>query len=115
MKKERLIRGELEQNADILYPLVDSMLESRQKHVIEMNEKFDQNISVDFGSVWKKRKVEKQITTGEYVPLGELEETESTVSELKEYIQELEDYFEELESGGEKENDEEPEEEQDNV
>ena len=57
MKKERLISGELEQNADILYPFVDGMLECRQAGVKKVNEMFDLNISVDLDSSWNREKI----------------------------------------------------------
>ena len=56
MKKERLISGELEQNADILYPLVDGMLECRQAGVKKINEMFELNITVNLDSSWDKEK-----------------------------------------------------------
>ena len=56
MKKERLVSGELEQNADILYPLVDGMLECRQAGIEKVNEMFGLNITVDLDSSWNKEK-----------------------------------------------------------
>ena len=56
MKKERLISGELEQNADILYPLVDGMLECRQAGIKKVNEMFDLNITVNLDSSWNREK-----------------------------------------------------------
>lgn len=61
MKKERLISGELEQNADILYPLVDGMLECRQAGIKKVNEMFDLNITVDLDSSWNKERATPEI------------------------------------------------------
>lgn len=57
MKKERLISGELEQNSDILFPLVDGMLECRQAGIEKVNEMFNLNISVDLDSSWNREKI----------------------------------------------------------
>lgn len=64
MKKERLISGELEQNADILYPLVDGMLECRQAGIKKVNEMFNLNITVDLDSAWNRKKTtpENEVT-----------------------------------------------------
>ena len=61
MKKERLISGELEQNADILYPLVDGMLECRQAGIKKVNEMFDLNITVELDSSWNREKATPEI------------------------------------------------------
>lgn len=55
MKKERLIEDELNSNNDIIFPLVDSMLNSRVDAVERINEMYGTNISVELGSSWKKR------------------------------------------------------------
>ena len=55
MKKERLISGELEQNSDILYPLVDGMLECREIGVEKVNELFNTNIVVELDSAWNRK------------------------------------------------------------
>ena len=55
MKKERLISGELEQNSDILYPLVDGMLECRETGIIKVNELFNTEISVELDSAWNRK------------------------------------------------------------
>lgn len=110
MKRERLSESENEMNTDILYPLVDSMLEIREQHISEINEKFNQNITVDFGSVWKKRKTElenviepenfeSEIIGSEYSDFEILEEPEEIEEEVEpEEIEEsLEETLEEIE------------------
>ena len=52
MKKERLITSEVEQGEDSVFPLIYNMLINRVKAVDKINEMFDTNIAVDFGSVW---------------------------------------------------------------
>ena len=55
MKKERLISGELEQNSDILYPLIDGMLECRETGIEKVNELFNTNIIVELDSAWNRK------------------------------------------------------------
>lgn len=54
MKRERLSANETELNEDSLRPLIDVMLEERQKACDEINRQFGTNISVEFGSAWAK-------------------------------------------------------------
>ena len=58
MKRERLVKGEVEQNEDSLFPFVYNMLQCRMDAVARINEKYGLNITVDFGSVWKIKQVE---------------------------------------------------------
>lgn len=55
MKKERLVTSEIETGLNSIYPLVDNMLNSRKKALLEINEKFNTNISVEFTSSWEYR------------------------------------------------------------
>jgi len=52
MKKERLITAEVEQGNDALFPYVYNMMQNRIKAVDLINEMFDVELNVDFGSVW---------------------------------------------------------------
>lgn len=52
MKKERLISSEIDQAEDSLFPLVYNMMENRIAAVNSINEMFDTDIKVGFGSVW---------------------------------------------------------------
>lgn len=54
MKREKLSTTESQMNNDALLPLVDDMLESRQKCLEEVNALFGTNITVDFASSWEK-------------------------------------------------------------
>lgn len=58
MKRETLTSSETQLNNDMLFPLVDNMLESRQKGIEKVNKMFGTNISVDFSSSWKDNQIE---------------------------------------------------------
>lgn len=75
MKRERLSANETELNEDSLRPLIDSMLEERQKAVKEINEKYGTNITVEFNSAWSKY----NISTEEMMLIKS--ETEESVSD----------------------------------
>jgi len=53
MKRERLTSGEVDMNTDNLRPLVDNMLRSRKIALMELNELYSLNLSVDFSSIWQ--------------------------------------------------------------
>lgn len=53
MKRERLNSDEVQLNIKGLLPLVENMLEERQKGLDAVNDMFGTNISVDFKGVWK--------------------------------------------------------------
>ena len=55
MKKERLISGEIEANADVLYPLIDNMLFCRNQGLEALNKKYGLNIGVELNSSWDYR------------------------------------------------------------
>ena len=66
MKREALNSAESALNDDILYPLIDEMLEERQKGVKKINELYGTNISVELSSVWKQlRDQEEQAVNNE--------------------------------------------------
>lgn len=52
MKRERLISSEIDQAEDSLFPLVYNMMENRLQAVNKINDMFETNIIVGFGSVW---------------------------------------------------------------
>ena len=54
MKREALNSAESALNDDILYPLIDEMLEQRQEGIKKINELYGTNISVELSSVWKQ-------------------------------------------------------------
>lgn len=53
MKRESLSEGETHLNEGTLLPLVDHMLDIRQKDLVKVNQMFGTNIEVDFDSTWK--------------------------------------------------------------
>ncbi len=55
MKKERMITREIDINSNSVYPLVDNMLDSRQKALEKINEMYGLNITVEFNSSWAER------------------------------------------------------------
>lgn len=56
MKRERLTADEVTVGEDSLFPLVLNMLKCRMKAVEKLNEKFNLELDVDFGSVWAVKK-----------------------------------------------------------
>lgn len=58
MKRERLVSGEVEAVEDSLYPFIDNMMKNRQLALEKINEKYNTNISIDYGSVWHKKNKE---------------------------------------------------------
>ena len=59
-KKERLITAEVEQDKELVYPLVNNMFLNRVLGVEELNRKFDLDVAVEYGSVWKYRNIDKE-------------------------------------------------------
>ena len=55
MKKERLVTSEIETGLNSIYPLVDNMINCRKQALIEINEKFNTTIEVEFTSSWEYR------------------------------------------------------------
>lgn len=55
MKRESLTKNETALNEDFLMPLVDNMLANRKRGWDAVNDMFGTDISVEFGSTWKKR------------------------------------------------------------
>lgn len=54
MKRERINSSETELNVDSLRPLIDDMLECREKAVEQINEMFGTNITVGLNSSWSE-------------------------------------------------------------
>ena len=66
MKREALNSAESALNDDILYPLIDEMLEQRQEGIKKVNELYGTNISVELTSIWKQlRDQEEQAVNNE--------------------------------------------------
>lgn len=70
MKKERLVTSEIETGLNSIYPLVDNMINCRKQALIEINEKFDTDIDVEFTSSWEYR-----LNLGENLTEEEMQET----------------------------------------
>ena len=73
MKKERLVRSEVETGLTSIYPLVDNMLNSRMEALKKVNEKYNTNISVEFTSSWDYRPNLGENLTSEDVQEDEVE------------------------------------------
>ena len=111
MKKERMISGELEVNADILFPLVDNMKETRLDGLEEVNEMFGTNIELNFDSAWEGNMLEELLKLEQMkyngdegmeffddeIPVEQLVdekiEDELDGEEIEEYIDEIEAEF----------------------
>ena len=59
MKRERVNSEEVNANNDLLFPFIYNMLENRLTAIKLINEKYSENIAVDFGSIWKVKAIEK--------------------------------------------------------
>ena len=55
MKRERLIKPEVEMNTSSIYPLVDNMLHCRQEAIEKINKRYGTSITVEFSSSWSER------------------------------------------------------------
>lgn len=77
MKRERLTAGEIEVGYDSTYPFVYNMLKCRVKAVESLNEMFNLEISVDFGSVWAKSSKE---VIDDKVELDELKTVDTDIN-----------------------------------
>lgn len=58
MKRERLNSSEVEQGEDGLFPLIYNMLQCRYVGFAALKERFNIDVKVDFGSVWKRKALE---------------------------------------------------------
>lgn len=90
MKRERLTDGEVNQNDDALYPLVDNMLDNRKEGWGAVNELYGTNVSVEFSSIWrvKQQELERHIdnVTDEIVTTEEDLETRESLEEGREDV-----------------------------
>lgn len=90
MKRERLTDGEVNQNDDALYPLVDNMLDNRKAGWEAVNELYGTNVSVEFSSIWrvKQQELERHIdnVTDEIVTTEEDLETRESLEEGREDV-----------------------------
>ncbi|MGL4997973.1 MAG: hypothetical protein ACRC5T_03145 [Cetobacterium sp.] len=63
LKKERLIKDELTDGDDNIFPFIDNMLKCRKLIANNLNMKYNLNVQVEFDSVWNKD-IEEPIITG---------------------------------------------------
>lgn len=61
MKREAINEAEAALSQDILYPLIDEMLEQRQIGIKKINDMFGTNISVELSSVWKQLRQQQDL------------------------------------------------------
>lgn len=74
-KKEAISDSEQQMNTDVLTPLIDIMLKSRQDFCERVNALYGTEISVDFNSAWKDNEIEEEAA---------IEEIENPDEELSE-------------------------------
>ena len=77
MKKEAISDSEQAMNEDVLKPLIDTMLECRQKACEDINAMFDLNISVSLDSSWKDNQDELELEHDVLESEANNEETET--------------------------------------
>ena len=78
MKKEAISDSEQAMNEDVLKPLIDTMLECRQKACEEINSMFELNISVSLNSSWEDNQEELELEHDVLEAEADNEETENT-------------------------------------
>lgn len=59
MKRESINSNESQLNEDILYPIIDQMLECRKQACKDIKRKFNLDIDVEFNSSWKDNQIER--------------------------------------------------------
>lgn len=74
MKRERLIKPEVEMNTSSIYPLVDNMLHCRQEAIEKINKRYGTSITVEFTSSWSER---EEILDNSDEELEEIEDVEA--------------------------------------
>lgn len=77
MKRERLIKPEVEMNTSSIYPLVDNMLRCRQEAVEKINEMYGTSITVEFSSSWAEREEVQENSDEELEELEDMEDDET--------------------------------------
>ncbi len=77
-KPERMVTSEIESQQATIRPLVDNMLECRQKGIKQMNKLFNGNTNVELDSVWNniKQKQESELPVSKKTNSGEKPEPE---------------------------------------
>jgi len=93
MKRERLNSSEVELNTDGLHPLIDNMLMNREKGIAKLNEMYQLDISVEFGSIWKTRNISDKVEDEESI----VEDDESIVEDEETIVEDDESIMEDEE------------------
>src|SRR5699024_187382 len=75
MKRERLTSGEVSQNSEVLFPLTNNMFRNRVQGVEQLNEKYNLDVKVDYGSIWKERAIKEDDEEDETIEPDEEDET----------------------------------------
>lgn len=91
MKRERLTAGEIEVGDDATFPFVFNMLKNRMIGIEKMNEMYDLDINVGFGSVWakgSKEVIDDKVKADELKPMDEINNTGIRPDETTEGAQE---------------------------
>ena len=78
MKRESLNSAETTADDDMLLPLIDDMLENRQKYFDKVNEMFGTSISVRLASSWEIEREEMEGVISEYSEIEETDEIDET-------------------------------------
>ena len=115
MKRESLNSAETTADDDMLLPLIDDMLENRQKYFDKVNEMFGTSISVRLASSWEIEREEMEGVISEYSEIEETDEIDETeeieetdeTEEITEALGEITDVLENIVGaieGGENEN-----------
>lgn len=85
MKREAINEAEATMNEDILYPTVDTMLESRQFALDKVNAMYGTNITVELNSVWADNREHDELVLekeeAEIEAIREEDETDETVGD----------------------------------
>lgn len=85
MKREAINEAESTLSTDILFPLIDDMLEQRQQAIDKINAKYGTNIKVEISSVWahtrKDRMLQEKIMESEATGNNEEEQSEEDLTE----------------------------------
>ena len=97
MKRERLNSNEVDMNVDVLHPLIDNMLLNRQKGIEKLNMLYGLDAFVEFGSIWKIRKLKDKVSVEDEILNLSNKMTEATeevteeVTETNEEVVEVEE------------------------
>lgn len=75
MKRERLSESEAGLNEDVLRPLIDAMLEERQRAMDAVNKKYGTNIRVKFNSSWSQYNEQEIIGEKEDIENGRTDDS----------------------------------------